>query len=183
MKGLAILLEPRRLLLLGLTTGLCLPAFAARDLNSMANLHPLDTFTADVLDKGEWYYGQPPIPAPGYNFVGLSDKLTLQIDYTAWLGGLPSLNLRQRLFGQRGQGLSAALEGMLLYMRADLDEMDTDNDTLYIRRRGWNGYLRLNTSLRLSDKARLHTSLGISYSEYLHIQNENRPTVIGKEHV
>lgn len=157
--------------------------YAARDLRSQANLHPLDTFTADTLKEGEWYYGQPPIPAPGYSFYGLTENTTIQLDYTAWLGGVPSFNLRQKLFGNNRSKLRVSTEFMIIYMDESLDEMDEDQDYLFIKREGTNGYARVNLSYRLTDDVRLHGSLGFSYSEYLRISNENRPQPIGEEFV
>ncbi len=185
--------SPFTKLVLGLALLLCCsfqPVFAfdfdfdfdhlnVRELRNLANLHPLDTFTADVLEDDEWHYGQPPIPAPGYNFVGLSDDWTLQLDYTAWLGGVPSVNLRRRL--SEGENLSTAAEFMVIYMDEDLDEMDEDQDHLFIKREGLNGYARINASYRLNRDIRLHASLGYSYSESLVISNEDRDEFIGDE--
>lgn len=150
-----------------------------RELRTRANMHPLDTFTADVLEDDEWFYGQPPIPAPGYNFVGLNDDWTLQLDYTAWLGGVPSINLRRRL--TEGERLSTAVEFMVIYMDEDLDEMDEDQDHLFIKREGVNGFARVNASYRINRDVRLHASLGFSYSESLVISNEDREEFIGDE--
>ena len=167
------------LLLISLSIGQSALALDTRDLRGQANMHPLDTFTADVLDDGEWYYGQPPIPAPGYNFVGLDENWTIQLDYTAWLGGVASLNLRRRI--SESERLSTALEFMLLYLPEDLDELDKDQDNLFIKREGFAGYARINTSYRLSRDSRIHASLGFSYSESLVISNEDRPEFIGEE--
>lgn len=158
-----------------------LQVYADRNLNEQANLHPLDTFTADVLNKGEWFYGQPPIPAPGYNFYGLTEKVTLQFDYTAWLGGVPSFNIRYQLYNNDASNLTMSTEVMLLYIDPSIDELDKDQEYLYIKREGVNGFLRLNVSYSLSDRNRLHGSFGLSYSDYLSITNENRPVLKGEQ--
>lgn len=160
------------------------PGWAARDLRNDANMHPLDMFTADTLDEDEWHYGQPAIFAPGYNFVGLSDRWTAQLDYTAWLGGVPSLNFRYAL-SKGNPRFNAALEFMAIYIDEDfyddVDELDEDQDHLFIKREGLGGYLRFNASYTVNKDTRLHFSLGSSYSEYLEISNEDRGEFIGDQ--
>ena len=52
-----------------------------------AYLHPVDCITPYTLEKGEWLYAQSlqTLPFPSWAFVGITDKLTAQIDFLPWL--------------------------------------------------------------------------------------------------
>lgn len=92
-------------------------------------------------------YHQPPIPAPGYSFWGVTDSLTVQLDYTAWLGGVPSLNVRYQ-FTQNNDVFQIAWETMYIYIRPELlPDMDKDTEDLFYYREGPGIFSRINTSL------------------------------------
>ena len=59
-------------------------SFHVNPINDDTYLHPVDGITPYTFKKGEWFYAQSlqTLPGPGWALVGLTDKLTLQLDFT-----------------------------------------------------------------------------------------------------
>ncbi len=141
-------------------------------------LHPLDSFTGDTFRKGEWFYAQPPVLLPGWALWGLTDGVTVELDFTAWVIGVPDMNVRVRLW-ERGP-LRLASETMAFYISAKIGDLDGDDEHLLYERPGIGGYSRLNVSWNLSGRVALHLSGGGSYSRSLTIANEGRPESLSR---
>lgn len=166
-----------------LFTPVCSFAEESRGLQTERVLHPGDIYTGDVLQKGEWFYAQPPFAAPGWFHWGMTDWCTLQFDVTAWLGGLPDMNVRVALPSPAPERVRLAWESMAYFFDANLDTLEDladEDDHLFIRRDGWAGFSRLNVTVPMPADWIGHVSAGMSYSDELIIRNENRPDPIGK---
>ena len=140
-------------------------------------LHPLDMFTAKTLNKGEWILSQPPTLLPGYMFWGVTDNITLELDLTAWFIGIPDANIRIGIF--KSNNFQIASETMLIYIPDKIDDLDSDKEHLLFQRNGISGYSRINADWYFSKNSYLNISAGISYSEFLRIENINRSEFSG----
>lgn len=152
-------------------------------LRTEPDLNPGDLFTADVLQKGDWSYGQPPKFLPGWFRYGATDRLTLQFDATAWVGGVPDMNARLALIPSEPGESGLAWETMILYFNPrlrHLNDLNSDDRHLFIQRHGMAGYSRLNAGLALGETVTAELSGGASYSNNLIIQNENRDIFHGR---
>ena len=161
------------LLQAGLVLWLVVPACRAAwagDLLDETMLHPGDAFTAHTFAGGELAYHQAPTPYPSWAFWGITDWLTVELDFEAWLGGVPSLNARARLRGQRGAIPAIAYETMFQYLGEEIDLLE-DYSSLSVRRHGASWSNRINLSWSLSRKLALHASGGATYSRDLSIDN------------
>lgn len=135
-------------------------------------LHPLDNFTAYTLDKNEWVFNFP-LAAPGYLMWGVTDDVTVELDAECWLGGVPSVNARFRLCGQKGALPALAFESMYQYLPNRINLID-DYEYLNIWRQGNSWFNRINMSWALSEKVAMHISPGVTYSEMVEIDNGDR---------
>lgn len=152
---------------------------AESNLTSEPLLHPGDSFTTDVFQKDGWQYGQPIIPAPGWAFWGVSDKLTVELDFMAWLFNIPDVNFRYALSSNPDNSL--AIETMLLSFNnlpKDLN-FDDSKEHLFIHRHGTGAYSRLIWGRKFDDWS-IYSSLGVSYAENYRIENHDRPVYHGK---
>ena len=110
-------------------------------INDDTYLHPIDAITPYTLKKGEWFYAQSfqTLPLPGWAFVGLTDKLTLQLDFTPFIGGFfvephypfPSISLRHKIFDQKAIRPTFSLEGQFFHIWDSLERFDVDGISLY----------------------------------------------------
>ena len=57
--------------------------------------------------------------SPGWMWWGVTDWLSTELDWEAWLGGVPSFNLRFNLGNQSGIRPALAYESMFQYIFAD----------------------------------------------------------------
>ncbi len=143
-------------------------------------LHPLDSYTAYTFHKGEWAYNFPVLGlTPGWMWWGITDWLTTEIDIECLLGGVPSFNFRFALAKQHRIQPALAYETMFQCLFKEINLME-DYDSLRVVRKGSSWYNRLNATWHLSKRLRLHLSLGVTYSEYLLIENSNRPEYFGR---
>lgn len=123
---------------------LIMPVWAYSQTNSLkddAYLHPVDYITPYTLEKGEWIYAQSiqTLPFPSWMFVGITDKLTAQIDLLPWIYGaftelkkpIPSLNFRYRFNEQNGAVPTIAVEAMFVHFWDTLERFDTPSVTMW----------------------------------------------------
>ncbi|MEM7036319.1 MAG: hypothetical protein AAF570_05005, partial [Bacteroidota bacterium] len=110
-------------------------------LNDDAYLHPIDCISPYTLEAGEWIYAQSPqtLPFPSWAFVGITDKLTAQIDLLPWIFGfftdfrrpIPSVNLRYRFNEQKGALPTIGLEAMFVHFWDTLQRFETPTLTIW----------------------------------------------------
>ena len=110
-------------------------------INDDTYLHPIDANTPYTLKKGEWFYAQSfqILPLPGWAFMGLTDKLTLQLDLTPIIGGffiephypLPSISLRYKIFEQKNIRPTFGIEGQFFHIWQSLERFKVDKISLY----------------------------------------------------
>ncbi len=151
-----------------------------RSLLTERMLHPLDSYTAYTFHKGEWAYNFPVLGlTPGWMWWGITDWMTAELDIECWLGGVPSFNFRFGLARKNGIRPALAYETMYQYLRKEIDLID-GYDTLHVVRKGHNWYNRINASWLILKRLRLHVSLGGTFSEYLLLENDNRPEYYGQ---
>ena len=112
---------------------------ATNPINDDTYLHPVDGITPYTLKKGEWFYAQPLLPAPGWAFVGLTDNLTLQLDFTPLIGGIfiephypiPSVSLRYKIANQKKILPAFSIEGQFFHLWDTLKRYDVNDYSLY----------------------------------------------------
>ena len=144
-------------------------------------LHPIDAITPYTLKKGEWIYAQSvqTLPFPSWAFVGISDKLTAQIDLLPWVFGvfsdlkkpIPSLNLRYRFNQQKGFVPTVGVETMFVHFWDTLKRFETSSHTIYEN----GSYFHIKPALgyKFKDKFYLNLSVGVDYIEELIFQNKD----------
>lgn len=153
----------------------------ANPLNEEAYLHPIDCITPYTLKKGEWIYAQSiqTLPFPSWAFVGITDRLTAQIDLLPWLYGafselgkpIPSLNFRYRINEQKGALPTLGLEAMFVHFWDTLERFDTPALTVWEN----GSYFHLKPSLgyKFKEKYYLNLSAGVDYIGELILQNKD----------
>jgi hypothetical protein len=116
-------------------------------------ISPVDTVTPDVLHQGEMIYGQPFALEPGFGLWGITDRLTVLIDLTAWLGGIPDLFLKYSLTDPDGTLFRVTIENMVMYVPQSFGNYNKNaqsgsNDYYMVfERPGWCDVLRIDSSL------------------------------------
>ncbi len=156
---------------------------STRKINSIkddAYLHPIDAITPYTLQKGEWIYAQSiqTLPFPSWAFVGITNKLTVQIDLLPWIFGafselkkpIPSLNFRYRVNEQKGIIPTIAFEAMFVHFWDTLQRFETPSITMwengsYFHFKPIIGYKIRNWNINLS--------AGIDYIDELIMQNND----------
>jgi hypothetical protein len=144
-------------------------------------LHPVDASTAYTFKKGEWAYNQALTPYPSWAWWGVTDFLTIELDFEAWLGGVPSFNLRFALSEQKHLKPAIAFETMYQFLSNEFDLLE-DYEYLNINRKGNSWYNRVNLSWEVSKKSYLHLSTGATYSEMLVIENNDTTNYKGNRY-
>jgi hypothetical protein len=144
-------------------------------------LHPGDQPTAYTLKKSEWIYGQSPttLPFPSWAMVGLSDKVTMELDLLPFFLGfitpshlpMPSTNIRIKLSEQRKYLPALALELMAFHLWDTITRYD-DKDML-VKMKGTGAFIRLNGSWEVKRNLYLHTSIGSVYQKDLWMSNKD----------
>lgn len=150
-------------------------------INEEAYLHPIDCITPYTLKKGEWIYAQSiqTLPFPSWAFVGITDKLTAQIDLLPWLFGpfttlkkpIPSFNFRYR-FNEVTLGKPTfAVEAMFVHFWDTLQRFETPTMTVWEN----GSYFHLKPVVGFQTKKNLYfnISLGIDYMKELILQNND----------
>jgi len=133
-------------------------------------LHPADAFTGYVYKKGKWGYNQALTPYPSWMWWGITNRITAELDFEAWLGGVPSFNFRIGIIKQRNWMPSLAFETMFQYIKNELDQFH-NLDYLKINRQGANWYNHLNMSWKIGKKWHIHVSGGVTYADSISISN------------
>ena len=110
-------------------------------LNDDTYLHPFDGITPYTMKKGEWFYGQSlqTLPGPGWAFWGITDKLTVQLDFTPLIGGLffdpnlpiPSVSARYKLVDQRNMLPTISMEMQFFHFWGEFERFDVNNYELH----------------------------------------------------
>jgi hypothetical protein len=144
-------------------------------------LHPFDIPTAYTLARGEVVYNQALQPWPTWGFWGVTDRMTAELDFEAWLGGVPSLNFRYRLMDRKGAIPTLAWETMYQYVGQQCDLL-ADDDEYDVERRGNSWYNKINGSWSISDRLSIHLSGGATYSEFLRLEKKSTGGNSSKEY-
>lgn len=164
-----------------------------RGLQTDTLLHPMDGFTAYTLKQGEFVYNQSPLtlPLPSWAWVGITDWLTAEIDLLPLIGGffvepnlpVPSFNFRFRLRDGGARGVSVAFETMVQYLYNPLDQ--EDGPELRVTREGASWFNRINVSVPVTEKLRVHVSAGATFAENIEVTNNDPDpmTEVGEHHV
>lgn len=129
-------------------------------------LYPAGFPSADTLRKGEKF-----IAANGWGSYGITDRLTLTIDWLLILAGVPAGYVRYKL-PFKSKRISHAVEvyGLSLFrFDEEINNID-DIDEFNIWQRGWQGWLHWNTTYRFAQRWRLHASVGATYDTYQRYQ-------------
>ena len=161
-----------------------------RGLETDVLLHPMDGFTAYTLAQGELVYCQSPLtlPLPSWAWIGVTDWLTAEIDLLPLVGGffvephrpVPSFNFRFRLRDGGARGISLALETMVQHMGQST--VQEDSPYLRIERDGTQVWGRINASIPLTERFRVHISAGATYARSIAITNNDPEMPRGKHH-
>lgn len=148
-------------------------------INSESYLHPMDNISPYTLKKGEWIYAQSiqTLPFPSWMFVGVTDKLTAQIDLLPWVFGafsdlkkpIPSLNFRYRFNDQNGSKPTFAVETMFVYFWEGLDRFSTDN--VSVRESGAYFHFKPVIGYQFDNHFDISLSAGIDYMSGLTVTN------------
>ena len=123
-------------------------------------LHPADGFTAYTLKKGEFIYNQSPFtfPLPSWAWIGITDKITAEIDLLPLIGGLfqkpnlpvPSFNFRFKLIDQKNYFPTIAYETMYQHLWNEVTQSDQPN--AIVKRKGNSWYNHINFSWKINPK-------------------------------
>lgn len=146
-----------------------------------AYLHPIDCITPYTLKKGEWIYAQSPqtFPFPSWAFVGITDKLTAQVDLLPWIFGafsdlkkpIPSVNLRYRFNEQQGVLPTIGVEAMFVHFWDTLKRFDNDNFTMW--ENGSYFHIKPVVGYKLGESWNVNASIGVDYIGELIMQNND----------
>lgn len=155
-----------------------------RETNSIkddAYLHPIDCISPYTLKKGEWIYAQSlqTLPFPSWAFVGITDKLTAQIDLLPWLFGafsdlkkpIPSLNLRYRFNQQKGNIPTIGAEAMFVHFWDTLERFDTPTLTMW--ENGSYFHFKSTIGYQIKGNWEVNLSAGVDYIGELIMQNND----------
>ncbi len=150
-------------------------------INDDVYLHPIDCITPYTLQKGEWIYAQSlqTIPYPSWAFVGITDKLTAQIDLLPWIFGafsdlkkpIPSLNFRYRFNEQKRFMPTVAVEAMFVHFWDTLQRFETP--TLSVWENGSYFHIKPVVGYVINDKWNVNLSVGADYIMELVMQNND----------
>ena len=157
-------------------------------LNDDAYLHPIDCISPYTLKKGEWIYAQSvqTLPFPSWAFVGITDKLTAQIDLLPWLYGafselkrpIPSINFRYRFNEQKGWVPTIGVECMFVHFWDTLQRFDTP--TLTVWENGSYFHLKPSIGYRFKKDFFLNLSVGVDYIGELILQNNDSTNLVSQ---
>lgn len=142
-------------------------------------LHPLDAFTGYTLAKNEIIYNQSPftLPFPSWMWWGVTDRVTVEIDTLPLLGGLfiephlpvPSINTRVGIVRGGADRVAIAVEGMVQHLWRE--HVQEDLETIRVTRRGTSVFARVNVSIPVHRRFRIHLSGGATWAESFRLEN------------
>jgi len=154
-------------------------------------LHPVDAFTGYTLKKGEIVYNQSivSLPLPSWAMIGITDRLTINLDLVAIIGGLaiephlplPSINTRFSILKPTKRRPAIAYEAMFFYFWKPFEGQLNPKNTVKIVKDKANFFNRINVSVFLMPKLQLHSSVGFSWTQSITIENRNRDYLTGKK--
>lgn len=146
-----------------------------------AYLHPIDCIGPYTLQKGEWIYAQSvqTLPFPSWAFVGITDKLTAQVDLLPWIFGafselkrpIPSVNFRYRFNKQKGALPTIGVEAMFVHFWDTLQRFDSP--TLTVWQNGSYLHLKPVMAYRFGDDWNVNLSGGVDYVGEVIMQNND----------
>jgi hypothetical protein len=155
-----------------------------RGLQKETMLHPVHAFTGYTLKKGEDIYNQAivSLPLPSWAMLGITDWLTVNIDFVSILGGLaiephrplPSINTRFRIMKPTDGCPAIAYEAMFFYLWEPFEGQLDSINTVRLVKDGANFFNRINVSTYLLPKLQAHISTGFSWTQSIIIENRNR---------
>lgn len=175
--------HPLTILLLLITLGASAQTDLLRTnpLNDDPYLHPIDCVTPYTLRKGEWIYAQSlqTLPFPSWAFVGITDKLTAQIDLLPWLFGafselkkpIPSVNFRYRFNEQKGAVPTIGVEAMFVHFWDTLQRFDTP--TLTVWENGSYFHLKPSIAYEFNETWHVNLSAGVDFIGELILRNND----------
>ncbi len=144
-------------------------------------LHPVDAITPYTLKKGQCIYGQPFIafPFPGWAFIGITDRLTAQLDLTPWTFGpftelkkpIPSFNFRYRFNEQKNNVPTIGVETQFVYFWDTLQRFSSK--TLTVWENGAYFHFKPTFGYQWKKKHYLNFSVGIDYIGGLIMKNND----------
>ncbi len=150
-------------------------------LNDDIYLHPIDCISPYTLEKGEWIYAQSiqTLPFPSWAFVGITDRLTAQIDLLPWIYGafselkkpIPSLNLRYRFVDQKGWLPTIGVEAMFVHFWDTLQRFETP--TLTVWENGSYFHFKPSFAYQIGGNWTINLSAGIDHMKELILQNND----------
>lgn len=153
-------------------------------------LHPGDQPTAYTLKKGEWIYAQSPtsLPFPSWAMVGLTDKITMELDLLPFFFGfftpsrLPilSTNIQTKLLNQKNGIPSIANESMAFHIWNTITRYN-DKD-FFIKVKGTVAFTRMNYSWNIKKHLHIHSSMGVVYQQGLWLGNKDSINPIHKNY-
>ncbi|HEY5935403.1 MAG TPA: hypothetical protein VIU61_12225 [Kofleriaceae bacterium] len=142
-------------------------------------LHPVDAFTGYTLRKNEIIYNQSPLtlPFPSWMWWGVTDRVTVEIDTLPLLGGLfiephlpvPSVNTRVGIVKGGADRIAIAVEGMVQHLWRE--QVQEDLETIRVIRRGTSVFARVNVSIPVHRRFRIHLSGGATWAESFRLEN------------
>jgi len=151
-------------------------------------LHPVDCITPYTLKKGEWIYAQSlqTLPFPSWAFVGITDRLTAQVDLLPWLYGafselkkpIPSLNFRYRFNEPRKGVPTFGVEAMFVHFWDTLQRFDTP--TLTVSENGSYFHFKPVVGFSFKNRFYLNLSAGVEYIGEVILQNKDNLNPISK---
>ncbi len=153
-------------------------------INSLINetmLHPADSFTGYVYKKHEWGYNQALTPYPSWAWWGITDRITAELDFEAWLGGVPSFNFRIGIIKNNDWMPAIAFETMYQFLSEERDQFD-NLSYLKISRKGSSWYNHINLSWKIKNSIHFHIMNGATYSENILISNGDSTNHIGNSY-
>jgi hypothetical protein len=142
-------------------------------------LHPVDGITPFVLRQNEFIYAQSiqTLPFPSWGFWGVTDNLTVQLDFLPWIFGvfselgkpIPSLNARYQFIAQDGWLPAIGLEAMFVYFWEGLDRFATSN--ISVRQAGAYSHVKPVIGYEIGERLLLALSVGVDYTEHTEFTN------------
>ncbi len=142
-------------------------------------LHPGDAFSGFTYHRGEFGYNQALTPYPSWGWWGITDRITTELDFEAWLGGVPSFNFRFGILKQNKWKPALVFETMYQYLDEERDQFHNLN-YLEVLRRGSNWYNHINMSWTVKENLYFHISGGATYAQNLSISNADSVNYIGQ---
>lgn len=141
-----------------------------KDLRNETMLHPGDAFTGYTYHRGEFGYNQAITPYPSWAWWGITDRITAELDFEAWLGGVPSFNFRFGILKQDQWKPALSFEIMYQYLDKERDQFH-NLEYLEVLRQGSNWYNHINMSWKVKESLHFHLSGGATYAQNLSIGN------------